>query len=206
VNGAAPTEPSMRSFAAPPTRHMSSRYPIEVIRSARRNKTVSARIVDGVIRVRIPEWMTHDDERRYVDEVVERIERERRSRGVDLERRAANLAEQYGFPLPQSVSWSRTQRQRWGSCSVHRGDIRISDRLLDVPPWVLDDVIIHELAHLVVPHHGPEFEELVNRYPLHERATGYLLALSDRIDQLPGAGQEPSAAVLSPWANQSASA
>ncbi len=182
-HSATPTQPLT---AEPTTRRMSSRYPIEVIRSERRNKTVSARIVDGVIRVRIPAWMNGEDERRFVDEVVERIERERRSRGVDLERRAANLAEKYGLPTAESVTWSSTQRQRWGSCSVNRGDIRISDRLVDVPPWVLDDVIIHELAHLVVPHHGPEFDTLVARYPLHERATGYLLALSDRLNQLPG--------------------
>ena len=38
-------------------------------------------------------------------------------------------------------------------------------------------MIVHELAHLVVPGHGPEFKELVGRYPMIERATGYLMAL-----------------------------
>ena len=78
------------------------------------------------------------------------------------------------------------QRQRWGSCTVDSGDIRISDRLVDVPPWVLDSVLIHELAHLVVPNHGPDFESIVNRYPLNERATGYLMAVSDRLNQQSG--------------------
>ena len=84
-----------------------------------------------------------------------------------------------------SITWSKIQRQRWGSCTIGRGDIRISDRLVDVPPWVLDSVIIHELTHLVVADHGPEFERLVQRYPLHERATGYLMAVSDRLNALP---------------------
>jgi len=168
------------------SRRMSSRYPVEVIRSDRRNKTVSARIVDGVIRVRIPSWMTAEDEARFVDDVVERIERERRSAAIDLLARARALAVEYDLPHPTSVTWSKVQRQRWGSCSVHSGDIRISDRLVDVPPWVLDSVLIHELAHLVVPHHGPEFEAITARYPLNERAAGYLMAVSDRLNQQSG--------------------
>lgn len=163
---------------------MSSRYPVEVIRSERRVKTVSARIVDGVIRVRIPAWMSEAEEQKFVREVVERIEQERRSHAIDLGARAAMLADKFDLPRPESIRWSKTQRQRWGSCTVQRGDIRISDRLVDVPPWVLDHVIVHELAHLVVADHSPAFEALVNRNPLAERATGYLMAVSDRLDRL----------------------
>ncbi len=163
---------------------MSSRYPVEVIRSERRVKTVSARIVDGVIRVRIPAWMSEAEERKFVDDVVHRIEQERRSHAIDLDLRAAILAEKFGLPVPESIRWSKQQRQRWGSCSIHSGDIRISDRLVDVPPWVLDHVIVHELAHLEVPDHSPAFDALVNRNPLAERATGYLMAVNDRLDRL----------------------
>jgi predicted metal-dependent hydrolase len=162
---------------------MSSRYPVEVIRSERRVKTVSARIVDGVIRVRIPAWMSDADERRFVDDVVTRIEQERRSHAIDLEHRADQLARRFDLPAPESIRWSKTQRQRWGSCSVQKGHIRISDRLVDVPPWVLDHVIVHELAHLVVADHSPAFDALVERNPLAERAIGYLMAVSDRSDR-----------------------
>ena len=183
ADAAVPHDPSHPVHGA---RRMSSRYPVEVIRSDRRNKTVSARIVDGVIRVRIPAWMSAEDEARFVDDVVERIERERRSSAIDLEARARNLADEYGLPRPASVTWSKIQRQRWGSCTIGSGEIRISDRLVDVPPWVLDSVLIHELAHLVVPNHGPEFEAIISRYPLNERATGYLMAVGDRLNQQPG--------------------
>lgn len=162
---------------------MSSRYPVEVIRSERRVKTVSARIIDGVIRVRIPAWMSKADEEKFVNDVVQKIEQERRSHAVDLEARARRLADEYELPYPDSIKWSKTQQQRWGSCSVHSGNIRISNRLVDVPPWVLDHVIIHELVHLVVPDHSPAFHELLNRHPLSERALGYLMAVSDRIDR-----------------------
>ena len=163
---------------------MSSRYPVEVIRSERRVKTVSARIVDGVIRVRIPAWMSEADERKFVDSVVTRIEQERRSHAIDLEARSRHLADQFGLPEPESIRWSKTQRQRWGSCSIHTGHIRISDRLVDVPPWVLDHVIVHELAHLEVPDHSRAFDLLVGRNPLAERAIGYLMAVNDRLDKL----------------------
>jgi len=160
---------------------MSTRYPVEVIRSDRRRKTVSARIVDGVIRVRIPNWMTDDDERTYVDDVVRRIEQQRRSGSVDIEARARRLAAEYDLPQPQSVRWSTNQRQRWGSCTIETGQIRISDRLVDVPPWVLDHVIVHELVHLLVPDHSPAFDAILARNPMSERATGYLMALTDRV-------------------------
>ena len=174
---------------------MSSRYPVEVIRSERRVKTVSARIVDGVIRVRIPAWMSAAEEQKFVDDVVTRIEQERRSHAIDLGARAARLADEYRLPRPESIRWSKTQRQRWGSCSVHSGDIRVSDRLVDVPPWVLDHVIIHELAHLEVADHSPAFDALVDRYPLAERAIGYLLAVSDRLDRLDTGADDAAAPV-----------
>ena len=166
----------------PSTKRMSTRYPVEVIRSDRRIKTVSARIVEGVIRVRIPSWMSSEEEDRFVTDIVERIEVQRRSNGIDLEGRARVLARKFDLPLPASIRWSKTQRQRWGSCSTHSGHIRISDRLVDVPPWVLDHVIVHELVHLVVPNHSAAFDALVQRNPRAERAIGYLMALNDRVD------------------------
>lgn len=171
----------------PFTQRMSSRYPVEVIRSDRRSKTVSARIVEGVIRVRIPSWMSSLDESRYVSKIVARVELQRRSEGIDLDGRARALAAKFDLPLPMSIRWSKKQQQRWGSCSIHSGHIRISDRLVDVPPWVLDHVIVHELAHLVVPNHSAAFDELVQRNPLAERATGYLMALNDRTAETPSA-------------------
>jgi predicted metal-dependent hydrolase len=52
--------------------------------------------------------------------------------------------------------------------------IRVSDRLRDAPDYVLDYVLLHELAHLLVPGHGPDFWALLAPYPRLERARGYL--------------------------------
>jgi hypothetical protein len=70
------------------------------------------------------------------------------------------------------------QRSQWGSCTPSTGEIRISNRLAAYPPWILDYVLVHELAHLVEANHSPAFNALVARYPLAERARGFLMAIS----------------------------
>ncbi len=65
----------------------------------------------------------------------------------------------------------------WGSCTFTSGAIRIAMRAAVLPEWVLNYLLVHELAHLEHSDHGPAFRELENRYPLSERARGYLMAL-----------------------------
>ncbi|MGQ0521328.1 MAG: M48 metallopeptidase family protein [Actinomycetota bacterium] len=149
---------------------------VEVVRSPRRRKTVQARQVGGVLRVSIPATMTRSEEERHVAEMVRRMRRRAESAVVDLGARAASLAASYGFPRPASIRWVDNQEWRWGSCTPADGTIRISTRLAREPAWVLDYVIAHELAHLVVHGHGPAFWALVGRYPRTERARGFLMA------------------------------
>ena len=103
-------------------------------------------------------------------------------RGDDaLGRRCETLAARYltgRVASPSSVRWVSAMRTRWASCSPADGSIRISDRLREVPSWVLDYVLVHELAHLVIPGHGSDFWALVGAYPHTERARGYLDGLS----------------------------
>lgn len=156
--------------------------PVEVVRSARRRKTVEAREVDGVLRVSVPAALTADEESHWVAEMTRRFLRRRRSSAVDLPRRAAELADRYGLALPDEIRWVDNQRSRWGSCTPARATIRLSRRLAGYPRWVLDYVIVHELAHLAEPGHGPAFWALVGRYPKAERARGFLIAKGDEAD------------------------
>ena len=151
---------------------------VEVVRSPRRRKTVQAREVNGVLRVSIPATMTRADEEHWVAEMVRRMERRGASRAIDLVPRAVQLAARYDLPMPDSIHWSDNQQWRWGSCTPTQGTIRISSRLVREPGWVLDYVIVHELAHLRVPSHNARFWAAVNRYPLAERARGFLIARS----------------------------
>ncbi len=149
-----------------------------MVRSARRVKTVQARLVAGKLRIAIPDRLSEDEESHWVEVMTQRFARRQRSREVELEQRTWALARRHGLPEPAEIMWSERQRTLWGSCSPTTRRIRISRVLVDFPSWVLDYVIVHELAHLVEPSHNDAFWGLVNRYPLAERARGYLMAKS----------------------------
>jgi predicted metal-dependent hydrolase len=157
------------------------RLPVRVVRSKNRRKTVHARLVDGVVEVRMPARMSKADEVRYVAELVERIERREFERHVDLDQRVSVLARRFELPTPASIRFVDNQQSRWGSCSIESREIRLSSRLANFPTWVLDYVIVHELAHLVIAEHSAKFNALVDRYPRAERARGYLHAKSDGV-------------------------
>lgn len=149
---------------------------VEVVRSARRRRTVEARVVGGVLRVSIPASLTRAEEARWVAEMLARAHRRSATAEVDLEGRAETLSERHGLPMPTSIRWADNQRWRWGSCTPADRSVRISSRLVGAPSWVLDYVIVHELAHLVTSRHDAAFWALVERYPRAERARGYLIA------------------------------
>ena len=153
--------------------------PVEVVRSRRRKRTIQAYVVDGKVRVLVPAGLPSEEEARLVDAMAARAVRRLASVAVDLPTRAKQLANRYDLPSPSAIEWSDRQMSRWGSCTPADGKIRISNRLATMPGWVLDWVLIHELAHLAVLDHGDRFKKLVGRYELGERAEGYLIAKSE---------------------------
>ncbi|WP_110182659.1 M48 family metallopeptidase [Nocardioides solisilvae] len=162
---------------------MTSGGEVEVRRSKRRRRTVSAYRDGDKVVVLIPASMSKRDEARWVTDMVARIERsEARKRPSDeqLMVRATQLNDEYfgGLAQPGSVRWVANQRTRWGSCSPGDRSIRLSSRLQGMPTWVIDYVLVHELAHLLEPGHDDSFWAWVNRYPRTERARGYLLGWS----------------------------
>jgi predicted metal-dependent hydrolase len=150
---------------------------VDVVRSRRRRKTIQAEQVGDGLRLSIPASLSKAEEAHWVDVMVKRFERRAAASSRDLDERAAALARKFELPVPASIRWVGNQHRRWGSCTPSDGTIRISDRLAACPPFVLDYVILHELAHLVVPGHGKAFHAIMNRYPLTERARGFLLAM-----------------------------
>ncbi len=157
--------------------------PVRVIRSARRKRTVQARMADGVLEVRIPAWMSPAQEAEAVADMTAKLRRKRTTRfasDTDLARRAEELNRRVleGRARVGSIRWVSNHRTRWGSCTTATGDIRVSDRLREAPDYVVDAVIVHELTHTFIPGHGSEFWQWADRAPHAERAKGYLEALA----------------------------
>ena len=151
-------------------------FRIEIVRSTRRRRTVSARLRGDVLLVRVPTGLSELEERDYVERLSRQITRRNSSATVDVAAAAHALARRFDLPKPVTVRWVGNQSDRWGSCTPSNGELRISDRLAGYPRWVLDYVLVHELAHLVEANHSAAFWSLVNRYPKAERARGFLMA------------------------------
>ena len=157
--------------------------PIEVRRSARRRRTVSAVFRDGAAIVSIPGHFTRAQEREWVEKMVARLENSAAPGQADpggpdrlLAERASRLSTTYlgGRAKPSSVKWVANQNSRWGSATPGRGTIRLSNKLQGMPAWVVDYVLLHELAHLIEASHGPRFWKLLEGYPQTETAKAYL--------------------------------
>lgn len=160
-------------------------FDITIIRSKRRKKTISTRLVNWhTLEIRAPASLS---ERRLeqaigdsVRKMAQKVKRLRSfSSDADLQARAELLNERiFGGRLRwRSIRFVANQQKRFGSCSPSRGNIRISDRLTHMPQFVLDYVIVHELAHLIEPNHSQRFWHMVNQFDMTERARGYLVAL-----------------------------
>ena len=161
---------------------------VEVRISKRRKKTSEAKWVGGRIVVSLPAHLDVESRQKTIDWLVERLlTRHRLESGLDddgLLARAIELSDRYLVGArPVSVRWVTNQTARWGSCSYYSGHIRVSHRLRVVPEWVLDSVLVHEVAHLTYPDHSPAFHKLAGAYPRHKEAgvflAGYGLGLSN---------------------------
>jgi hypothetical protein len=161
---------------------------VEVRISKRRKKTSEAKWVGGRIVVSLPAHLDVESRQKTIDWLVERLlTRHRLQSGLDddgLLARAIELSDRYLVGArPASVRWVTNQTARWGSCSYYSGQIRLSHRLRVVPEWVLDSVLVHEVAHLTHPDHSSAFHKLAGAYPRHKEAgvflAGYGLGLSN---------------------------
>ncbi|MGH9046692.1 MAG: M48 metallopeptidase family protein, partial [Acidimicrobiales bacterium] len=151
---------------------------IEIRTSKRRRKSATAYWSDGRIVVVLPGHLRGNDRQEMVDWLVARVLARRpgaSSSDAALYERATALGRRYvPGAQPLSVRWVTNQHKRWGSCTAETGEIRLSHRLRDVPQWVLDAVLVHELAHLLHPDHSPQFHELADRFPRQGEASTFL--------------------------------
>ena len=165
---------------------------VEVRVSKRRKKTAGAHWEGDRIVVVVPTHLRGEELDRMVESLAGRLHRHRphlHSSDDHLEQRAIALGRRYlDGVTPSSIRWSTTQNKRWGSCTFSTREIRISERLRVAPTWVLDSVIVHELAHLIEPNHSPRFRALEARFPRHKEAEVFLEGYSLGL-HMPTSGQ-----------------
>ena len=155
---------------------------IEVVRSPRRRKTITAERREGRVVVRLPAGLSRAEERTWVDTMVSRLEERERAERLNarrnLQRAADRLNRDYfdGRLRWRSIRYVTNQRDRYGSCTPEDGTIRISHRVAEFPTWVREYILLHEMAHLAIPDHSLRFWRLVDRFPMAERARGFLIA------------------------------
>lgn len=156
---------------------------VVVKRSKKRRKTVQARMVEGKMEVLAPASLSEAALKDHIASLQARLEKKSAPRDdAHLDARARYLNRKYfsGDLSWESIRYSLRQERRRGSCNHWARTLLISQRLTGVPQWVEDYVIVHELAHLIEPNHGKRFKALVRRYPLAERAIGFLMAFEMR--------------------------
>jgi predicted metal-dependent hydrolase len=170
-------------------------HPAEFVRHPRARRYVVRVRADGTVRVTIPRWGSKreavafaEQQRGWIKKQLVRLRAEPnvpREQLSDEERRALRaraqrelpdrllqLAKQFG--LRASRVSVRNQQSRWGSCSPN-GHICLNWRLVRMPDWVRDYVIIHELMHLKRLDHSPKFWKLVAAAcPEYQQARAWL--------------------------------
>lgn len=155
---------------------------VRIIRSPRRKRTISARQEGETLVVYLPTGLSEAEEQHWVERMRAKLEQQNLRRALKTDEALRERAEElnrelFGGKLTiAEIRFVTNQNHRYGSCTPATATIRISHRLSDMPTWVLDYVIVHELAHLIEPNHSARFWKLVNRYKLTERARGFLIA------------------------------
>ncbi len=155
---------------------------INIIRSPNRRKTIHARMKGETLEVLLPVGLTIEKEKNIITEITDKIEKQKQKRRINsdeyLVKRFQKLNDEYfqGKLKITSILFVTNQKRVNGSCTPTRGTIRLSHKLLEMPSWVLDYVIMHEMTHLLYPNHSREFWNKVAEYRLTERARGFLMA------------------------------
>ncbi|GAA2554376.1 hypothetical protein HD598_002392 [Neomicrococcus aestuarii] len=159
---------------------------IKIIKSPRRTRSSQARWVSNYVEVRTPSFMSFEATRDVALKLSARVLQKRElkygEKGKDdLMDRALRLNALYmgGKANPQSVRWVTNQNRRWGSATYSKQSINLSHRLMAMPDWVIDAVLVHELSHLVAPDgHGAAFKARIASYPRMDEADIFLQGFS----------------------------
>jgi predicted metal-dependent hydrolase len=166
--------------SAPPRAITVDGESLDLVVTRKRVRHVNARLHGSSLLVSAPFHLAAAEVERAVGELARTLLRRRRAREIngngDLAALAGRVAAR--FPSPPRVAevvLSTTQHARWGSYSAATGTVRLHAGLRQMPPWVLEAVIAHELAHVFVRDHSPAFWALLRAVcPDTDRARAFL--------------------------------
>jgi len=153
---------------------------VEVRRSRRRTKTVSAVLKDNRIVLQIPSHLSREQEVYWIEHMKSTLLTKKRKKDEDAQRDLDEMARDINHRYFEgrasflSIGYSDRQKRIFGSCSPRKGTIRISRQVRRFPSWVQHYVVLHEMAHLVHPDHSRRFWAIVRQYPLCDKARGFL--------------------------------
>jgi len=162
---------------------------VKIIRSSKRMRTVSARMVNDLLVVHAPAALSRERLQKIVSDFKLRFERKKLKEELDRKQDLVDIAARLNAKYFEnrlkinSIEYVTDQNSKFGCCNYRDATIRISHKIGFMPHWVRDYVVIHEMAHLLEPNHSSAFWKIVRRYKLSERARGYLLAAGLRIDE-----------------------
>ncbi len=155
---------------------------VKIIRSKRRRRTVSGRLVNGLLLVNAPLMLPQERLDKIIIGFKLKFARKKFKAELDKEQNLLGLTSSLNKKYfdnklkIESMEYVTTQNSKFGCCNYRTARIRISHKIGMMPKWVRKYVVIHEMAHLIEPNHSREFWDIVSRYKLTERARGYLMA------------------------------
>ncbi len=157
---------------------------ITLVVERKRVKNVNARLEQSTLSVSAPLDLPQETLEPIIADLARKLVRRQRQRRVNSEEDALGLARRVAarFPHPPQIDrvlFVTTQRARWGSYSPRTSTIRLHSALREMPRWVLEAVVAHELAHVSHPDHSPAFWKLLRETcPDTDRATAFLAGVA----------------------------
>ena len=155
---------------------------LKVVR--KRVKNINARLHGRTLSVSAPHRVSVRELDDTILELARKLIRRSRADVLNSDGGAEAIARKIAarFPDPPEVAEVRfvtNQTSQWGSYSLQTGIVRLNAVLRQMPPWVLEAVVAHELAHTFYLDHSPAFWELVRSVcPKTDRARAFLEGVS----------------------------
>jgi predicted metal-dependent hydrolase len=171
---------SMQSMTDVSTKIQVDEVTLDLVVVRKRVKNINARLHGSTLSVSAPHRVSRGEVRSVAVELARRLLRRARADAVNGDDSGRIVAHKVAakFPDPPRVTevrFSTNQRSQWGSYSPRTGVIRLNAVLKVMPPWVLEAVVAHELAHSVHPDHSLAFWKLVRSICRHtDRANAFL--------------------------------